>query len=291
MVILIRFIFNLSLLYSVISHIIINDDHHYNNNYSYDNVNHQKQYHKISSFHRQQHDQLSHRQLTSFDWKFYMIYNNDLQSVGINNESLATNHYNLYGNVLYMYILAWLYVHMYEPTYYLIMLILALWRFLLHSYNMHISYILLDCINTLFDKVKRKVVGETLRSVLIGIDVFDTNRWVMINQSEFSLSNINPSYHLSIFIFTNLFIHPFTINHIHVLCFNYKSIHLSIHMYRNICTISCRLSSLMLIIIIETIAIVSNLGLIIPLYLMIHTIIILSSTLLRNVLSYQISLR
>jgi hypothetical protein len=32
------------------------------------------------------------------------------------------------------------------------------------------------CINELFDKVKRKVAGETLRSVLIGIDVFDTNK-------------------------------------------------------------------------------------------------------------------
>lgn len=122
MVILIRFIVNVSLLYNALSHIISNDDHHYN--YSCDNVNHQKQYSK-SSFHQQhphpqqqhqhpqqqhphpqQQDQLSHRQLklTSFDWKFYMTYNNDLQSVGINNESLATNHYQLYGKVVYMFI-------------------------------------------------------------------------------------------------------------------------------------------------------------------------------------------
>ena len=115
MIIFISFIINVSFLFNVLSNIIINDDIN-KHNYTHDDVNHQNQYRQLSYFHHHRHhhhqqqhpheqkqEQLeSNRQLaSSFDWKFYLAYNNDLQSAGINNELLGTNHYNLYGTLVY----------------------------------------------------------------------------------------------------------------------------------------------------------------------------------------------
>ncbi len=121
MIIFISFILNVSFLFNALSYMTIYDDIN-KNNYTHDDVNHQNQYRQLSYFHRHRHRHHHHhhqqqqhhpheqkleqpeynRQLaSSFDWKFYLAYNNDLLSAGINNELLGTNHYNLYGTLVY----------------------------------------------------------------------------------------------------------------------------------------------------------------------------------------------
>jgi len=104
----------MSFLFYTISYLIINDSEYHNQQYRQLTSLHEHHHHHHQQQELQVQQQLNHpqqllqqhnhRQLASFDWKFYIKYNSDLHGAGINNEILSTDHYNQYGTLFTIYI-------------------------------------------------------------------------------------------------------------------------------------------------------------------------------------------
>jgi len=92
-----------------------------------------------------------------FEWSFYIKYNTDLVTAGINNEALATTHYKEHGELICSAISST------TTTFFIVRIIT-------------IFINIINIINILNVKVRRKVAGEILRSVLRGRDASVTNK-------------------------------------------------------------------------------------------------------------------